>query len=69
MQEWFSANAGWFGPLVAIILAVIGWRLQVLLKTRRAEPQIRQRQRGGDRSTNIQVAGDVSSERSPDERR
>ncbi len=60
MRDWFAANTAWVAPLIAVILAAIGWRIQFYLKKRGGGSQIRQRQRGGDRSTNIQVAGDFT---------
>jgi len=47
-KEWLFNSAG-----VAIPLAIVGW---LFVKYRR---KIVQKQRSGDRSTNIQIGGDV----------
>ncbi len=68
MTDWFAANAGWVGPLVAVVLAVIGWRLQYTLRGK-GQPDIRQKQRGGNDSTNVQVAGDYNNRKGPPDER
>lgn len=67
--NWFASNAGWFGPAVAVALALIGWRIQFVLSQRKdrgaSQPMVRQRQRGGKQSTNIQIS-DISQDRTND---
>lgn len=58
MRQWFVDNGPWVAPLIAVVLAVIGWRIQFVLR-KRGGASIRQHQRGGDHSSNIQVAGDL----------
>lgn len=55
-MDWLIENRAWLfeGVLVAVPLAIIGW-----LVAKRAAA-IRQRQRGGKGSTNIQAGGNVS---------
>jgi hypothetical protein len=69
VAEWFTSNAGWFGPLVAVIIALIGWFLQVRLRDRRHGSKVRQRQRSGRGSTNVQIGGDVRLSRQVDDER
>jgi hypothetical protein len=59
VADWFASNAGWFGPSVAVILAVIGWVIQAKLRRSSGRATVRQRQKGGHASTNLQVGGDA----------
>jgi hypothetical protein len=56
LVDWLIENRAWLfdGALVAVPIAIIGW-----LVAKRAAG-IKQRQRGGKNSLNIQAGGDVN---------
>jgi hypothetical protein len=56
--NWILQNKKWLfdGVLVAVPLAIIGWLFA------RKVIKVRQRQRGGDSSTNVQI-GNVENQR------
>ena len=65
MISWISAHSWLFGGvLVAVPIAIIGWILQIRLARRKKDGGaggrvIKQRQKSGRNSTNIQAGNDV----------
>lgn len=54
MTQWLRDNVIWFGPILAAIVAAGSQFVSKRVS------KVRQNQRGGDGSTNIQVAGDLN---------
>lgn len=60
-MEWIAANKDWLfsGAAIALPLAIIGWFI--------SSKKIKQVQKGGDNSTNIQVGGSLKIGSSKDD--
>ncbi|MDP1719826.1 MAG: hypothetical protein Q8L08_02315 [Candidatus Nanopelagicaceae bacterium] len=54
MTQWLRDNVIWFGPILATVVAIGSWFVSKKVF------KVRQSQRGGDGSTNIQVGRDIN---------